>query len=345
MQNNVHTFKLAPDWLLINAISQIDRFDASWAAIERREGKTLKQLKAIATVRSVGASTRIEGSEMTDEEVGVLIENLAVSKLEDRDSQEVAGYFEAMDLISESYEDIEMTVGNIKHLHKILLKHSVKDEWQRGDYKKHSNVVEATRPDGTKHVVFKTTEPGIQTEAAMNTLIDWYKADQETHPIVKCALFSYDFVSIHPFQDGNGRLSRLLATLLLLKNNYTWIQYVSLEHEIENRKAEYYKELMQCQRQRPGENVYTWVMFFIDCLNKISSQLMTKLETKGDIAQLGPREKSIYSFIENHPGCKSGEIATKLAIPLPTIKRLLSELLNKKLIVKHGTGAGTNYSL
>jgi len=345
MKNKTHTFSLTPDWNLINAISKIDRFDASWTAIEKREGQSLKQLKSIATVRSVGASTRIEGSKMTDEEVAVLIKKLDISKLEDRDSQEVAGYFETLDTISESYQDIAITESNIKGLHKMLLKYSTKDEWQRGDYKKHSNVVEASTPAGAKHVIFKTADPGFETEDAMSKLIEWYSSDNETHSIVKCALFSYDFVSIHPFQDGNGRMSRLIATLLLLKNGYTWIQYVSFEHEIESRKGEYYQQLMQCQRQRPGEDVYTWVMFFLSCLNNISDQLMKKLAVKGDIARLGAREKSIYTFVENHPGCKSGEIADKLDIPLPTAKRILAYLVTNKHIVKHGVGPGTYYTL
>ena len=345
MGDIVHTFKLSPDWKLIQAISSLDRFDASWIAIEKREGKTLKQLKSIATVRSVGASTRIEGSAMSDEEVKVLIEKLAISKLEDRDSQEVAGYFEVLDLISEVYPDMEISEGTIKNLHNLMMKYSVRDEWHKGNYKQHNNAVEATRPDGSKQVIFETTAPGFATEDAMRALIKWWHSDIETHPIVKCALFSYDFVSIHPFQDGNGRLSRLIATLLLLKNGYNWIQYVSFEHEIENRKSEYYQQLMQSQKQRPGENVYSWVLFFLDCLNNISGQLMKKLSAQGTVASLGPKEKSIYLFIENHPSSQSGNIAEKLNIGLPTVKKILTALVQQKLIVKHGAGAGTNYSL
>jgi len=345
MANTVHTFKLVPDWLLILAISTLDRFDASWTAIEKREGKTLKQLKSIATVRSVGASTRIEGSTMSDEEVKVLIEKLSISKLEDRDSQEVAGYFEALDLISENYENMPITEGTIKNLHNLLMKYSIKDEWHKGNYKQHSNAVEATRPDGSKYIIFETTPPGFQTEDAMRLLIGWWDKDTETHAIVKCALFCYDFVSIHPFQDGNGRLSRLIATLLLLKNGYSWIQYVSFEHEIENRKAEYYQQLMESQRQRPNENIYNWVLFFLNCLNNISTQLMTKLSSQGNVASLSPKEKSVYLFIENHPGSQSSEIAEKLNLGLPLVKKILTSLAKNKLIVKHGAGAGTNYTL
>jgi Fic family protein len=346
MANSIYTFSFAPNWMqLTNEISQIDRFDASWATIEKREGQTLKQLKSIATVRSVGASTRIEGSRMTDDEVEVLISNLAISKLEERDQQEVAGYFEALELIAESFRDMEITENNLKHLHNTLMKHSEKDGWHKGNYKQHSNVVEANNPDGSKQVIFKTTEPGFATEDAMSKLIAWYQSDTQTFPLIKAAVFVYEFLSIHPFQDGNGRLSRLLGTLLLLRHGYSWIQYVSFEHEIENQKSEYYRILMQCQRQRPGEEVSSWVIFFLDCLKNIQTQLIAKLEVQTKSWRLSQREKKIYSFIENHPGSKSGEIAEKLNIPLPTVKRILTDLVKNKLLAIFGAGAGTNYSI
>ena len=345
MKQQIHTFFLNPDWKLINELSQIDKFGGSWSAIEKREGQSLKQLKAIETVRSVGASTRIEGSKMSDHEVEVLIKNMEVSKLEERDQQEVAGYFEVLDLITTSFNEIDITENNIKHLHNVLLKHSKKDEWHKGKYKQHSNVVEATNSDGSKYVVFQTTEPGFATENSMEELLKWYHSDTATHPIIRSALFVYDFLSIHPFQDGNGRLSRLLPTLLLLKHQYNWIQYVSFEHEIENRKAEYYKVLMQCQRERPGEDVYPWAIFFLNCLNNIQMQLMDKLHVQGSASGLSPREKKIYTFIASRPGSRSGEISEKLDVPLPTVKKMLSQMLEKKLLVKHGTGAGTNYTV
>ena len=345
MKNTVHTFKINIDWELIRLISQIDRFDASWTSIEKKEGQSLKQLKSIATIRSVGASTRIEGSKMSNEEVEVLLKEIDITKIEDRDSQEVVGYFETLDLISELYDDITINESGLKNLHNILLKHSKKDEWHKGDYKQHSNAVEAKLPDGTRQIIFRTTEAGFPTQDAMQLLIDWYKNDNETHPLVKYALFVYDFISIHPFQDGNGRLSRLISTLLLLKNGYKWIQYVSFEHEIESRKTEYYRVLRNCQAQRPNENTTEWVNFFFDALKNIQEQLMEKLEFKGVETKLSPREKSILTFIGNNAGCKSGEIAKKLGIPSPTVKRILPELIEKNLIEKHGTGPGTNYSI
>ncbi len=339
----VFTFGLNLDWSLLDLLSRIDRFDASWTSLEKTEGQSLKHLKSIATVRSVGASTRIEGSKMTDDEVDVLLKNIQISKLEDRYSQEVVGYFEVLDMIAGSYPDIEISESSVKNLHNIMLKHSTKDEWHRGNYKQHSNVVEAAMPDGSKQLIFKTTDPGFATEDAMSALIEWYNKDTTTHALVKNAVFTYEFLSIHPFQDGNGRLSRLISILLLLKRGYQWIQYVSLEHEIENRKNEYYHELRTCQSERPGENVTSWVHFFLNTLLSIQRQLMQKLETHGTSAQLAPREKSILVFIQNHPGCKSGEISIKLGIPLPTIKRILAELVSNSLIEKHGAGRGTTY--
>ena len=280
---------------------------------------------------------------MSDEEVDVLLQNTDISKLEDRDAQEVVGYFQVLDLISESYADINITENSLKGLHNHLLRFSRKDEWHRGNYKQHSNAVEASLPDGTKQLIFQTTAPGFATEDGMRELVAWYHHDEATHPLVKCALFCYDFVSIHPFQDGNGRLSRLLATLLLLRHGYVWIQYVSLEHEIENRKTEYYRVLQQCQSQRPGENISAWLTFFFDALLNVQQQLMQKLAVREIETQSSPREKMVLTFIGNHPGCKSGQIAEKLAIPSPTVKRILAELIIQQRIEKEGRGPATVY--
>jgi Fic family protein len=345
MANDVYNFKLKIDWKLINLISEIDRFDANWTAIERREGQSLKELKSIATVRSVGASNRIEGNRMSDEEVDVLLQKIDNTKLTDRDSQEVVGYFEVLDLISATYENISVTESHIKSLHNSLMKYSAEDEWHKGNYKLHSNAVEASFPDGTRQIIFQTTEAGFATEDAIRALLNWYNSETEVHTLIKVASFVYDFLSVHPFQDGNGRLSRLISTLLLLKNGYKWIQYVSFEHEIENRKNEYYQVLRICQAQRPNEDVTVWIQFFLNCLSNIQSQLQSKLQKSGMETQLSPKEKSIYSIILNRPNIQSGKIAEKLAIPAPTVKRILLELLNKGLIEKQGNGRNVSYTI
>lgn len=345
MKNGVYNFKLNIDWKLIKLISEIDRFDANWTAIERKEGQSLKELKNIATVRSVGASNRIEGNKMSDEEVDVLLQKIDITKLTDRDAQEVVGYFEVMDLISESFENINLIESHIKSLHNILLKYSVKDQWHKGNFKSHSNAVEASFPDGTKQIIFQTTEAGFATEDAIRHLINWYNIENEVHPLIKIAAFVYDFLSVHPFQDGNGRLSRLISTLLLLKNGYKWIQYVSFEHEIENRKNEYYQVLRSCQAQRPNEDITEWTNYFLSCLSNIQLQLLNKLDKSGRETQLSPKEKIIYTIIQNRPHIQSGEIAEKLAIPSPTVKRILTTLIKKDMIEKQGIGRNVSYTI
>lgn len=345
MDNKIYDFSLNIDWKLINLISEIDRFDASWTSVERKEGQNLKELKSIATVRSVGASNRIEGNKMSDEEVDVLLQKLDITKLTDRDTQEVVGYFEALDLISEAYQNISISENHIKSLHNTLMKFSDKDQWHKGSYKQHSNAVEATFPDGSRQIVFQTTEAGFATEDAVRRLVDWYNSESEVHTLIKIASFVYDFLSVHPFQDGNGRLSRLISTLLLLKNGYKWIQYVSFEHEIESRKSEYYQVLRSCQAQRPNEDITIWVLFFLNCLKNIQLQLMAKLDKSGVEAQLSAKENSILTIIQNRPNIQSGEISEKLAIPAPTVKRILSDLLRKGLIEKQGVGRGVSYTI
>ena len=342
MAQTVHTLSLELTMELMQEISSIERFDATWKETEKREWQILKQLKALTIVQSVGASSRLDGAKMTDEEVKVLLSSLQISTLESPDEQAVTGYFDAFDTIEECYQDTELSEANLKNLHKLLLSYSIRDEHHRGNYKQANNILEAIQHDGAHYTVFKTTEPGLATEEAMKSLLKWYHGDKETLPLVKIALFVFDFLRIHPFQDGNGRLSRLVVNWLLLKHGYGWIRYASFEHEIESRKAEYYKVLMQKQKQQ--EPLAAWLDFFFSCMVNLQRQLSTKLATSANkLTQLTPREKNILAFIENHPGCKSGEIAGKLNIPQPTVKKMLTALVEQKTIAKHGVGAGTNY--
>ncbi|MDA7502256.1 Fic family protein [Chitinophagales bacterium] len=344
MKETVYDFTIELNWKLLSDVSKLDRFDASWSSIEKTEGQSLKQLKEVATVESVGASTRIEGSKLSDAQVQELIKKIDITKLDDRDSQEVVGYFNVLDVVTESYLDIEIATSSLKNLHNLLLKLSQKDDRHRGDFKQHENAVQATFPDGSSQIIFKTTEPGITTTDAITKLIKWYHQKKEVHPLIVAAAFVYEFLSIHPFQDGNGRLARILTTLLLLKSGYKWIEYVSFEHEIENHKKEYYKVLRNCQAQRPEEEITEWINFFIKSLLNIQSKLDKKIETVSMNKDLSPKEKLVLTYILNNPGCRSGQIAQNTNISKPTVKRIITHLLANKLIKKFGIKAGTNYS-
>lgn len=189
MEEKLYNFSINLNWKLIAQLSKIDRFDASWAALEQREKQNLSQLKSFATIQSVGASTRIEGSKMNDDEVKSLIQNISISSITNRDSQEVTGYFNVLNIVIDSPNDIHIVKNTIKNLHNQLLKVSDKDSWHKGEYKQHSNAVEANFPDGSKQVIFRTTEPGFATEDAMDSLIKWYNEESETHNLIKVAVF------------------------------------------------------------------------------------------------------------------------------------------------------------
>jgi Fic family protein len=177
MKERVYQFTLDLDWNLLNLIGEIDRFDATWSAVERPENQGLKALRSLASIQSVGASNRIEGNPLSDEEVDALLGNIDSTTLEDRDAQEVVGYFEALELVLESYEEIPLTASQMKNLHNQMLRYSVKDAWHKGDFKPHNNVVEATLPDGSKQVIFQTTEAGFASEDALQQLVEWYRGE------------------------------------------------------------------------------------------------------------------------------------------------------------------------
>ena len=240
---------------------------------------------------------------------------------------------------------IEITESNIKNLHNQLLKYSNKDRWHRGGYKQHTNAVEAKFPDGTRQIIFRTAEPGYPTEDAMNSLVKWFHSEKEVHSLITTACFVYDFLSIHPFQDGNGRLSRLLTNLLMLKDGYNWIEYISFEHEIERNKKDYYRSLRVCQSQRPNEDVSVWINFFLNSLVNLQRKLEEKLEKTGILTALSPQQESIYICIANNPSSKVGEIAKKLAISTSSVKRTISKLMKLNLIERNGIGRGTNYKI
>ena len=348
MSLTIHTLKLDLGMKLMTELSLIDRFDASWATIEKREAASLKQLKSIATVRSVGASTRIEGSRMTDDEVAVLIENLSISRLEERDAQEVMGYFEALDTIIDNFELIRIAEGPIKNLHKVLMQHGEKDDWHRGNYKQVRNAVEASLGDGTKQLVFRTAEPGIETQDAMHRLLEWYEADQDTIPIVKVALFVYEFLSIHPFQDGNGRLSRVLTTLLLVQAGYVYVPYSSLESVIELNKESYYLALRQTQGtiRTDAPNWQPWLLFFLRSLAEQVRRLEKKVEReKIVLAALPELSLQIVEFAREHGRVTMMDAIKVTGSSRNTLKQHFRDLTERNFLEQHGSGRGVWYGL
>ena len=349
--NQKTDFESAVHHKINRLLSVIDIFKGTWNALEQTQSGYLKELRKIATVESVGSSTRIEGVTLTDEEVEKLLKSVKISKLETRDEQEVAGYYEVLEIILENYEEIPLTQNYIHQLHGILLKHSDKDQAHKGRFKSLSNQVVANYPDGTKKTIFRTTAPHL-TAGEMEVLLSWTNErfkEQDLHPLLIVSTFVYEFLSIHPYQDGNGRLSRLLSTLLLMKLDYRFVQYVSFEHVIEREKEAYYRALMEGQKNRYSEEerIDKWVLFFLKGLIELTKRLETKYDTYSKLkVVLNERQQQIVAYVKEKETVQIKEIENSLEnYSRNTIKKDLACLVNEGILLKTGAGRGVRYHI
>ncbi len=336
---------------LSQQLSMLDTFKGSWKEKESKQGQYLKELRKIATIESTGASTRIEGASLTNQEVGKLLASIKVARFATRDEQEVAGYYDALEVILENYTEIEISERYIHQLHGILLKHSDKDRSHRGNYKTSSNKVLANYPDGTQRTLFDPTPPHL-TPVEMPQLIDWLNermAKRDMHPLVFIAGFVYEFLSVHPYKDGNGRLSRLITTLLMMKQGYEFIQYVSFENVIESTKDEYYRVLIDGQQNRykDNERIDSWVLYFMQCLITLTERLEAKYETYSKLkTALNNRQQQVLDFIRDHEPVQVRDIKKALGeYSRNTLKKDLAYMVKEKLILKTGDRRGTRYHI
>jgi len=344
-------FDFATNQKILQLISYIDGFKGKWNIAEKQENRYLKELRKIATIESIGSSTRIEGATLTDREVQELLKDIKITKLKSRDEQEVIGYYEVLELTFENYADIKLSESYIKQLHQLLLKYSDKDKRHRGGYKHLSNKVVATYPTGEQRTIFATTEPAL-VPGEMQELVEWTNETLEhesIHPLIVIGSFIYDFLSIHPFQDGNGRLSRLLTTLCLLQNDYSFIQYISFEHHIEQKKKTYYEVLMNGQKNRgtDQERIDLWMIFFLESLKSLTEKLEQKYDVfKSKGGYLNNRQTSIKNYLTDNQPLKVSDLARQFPeIGLSTLKKDLQYLREEQVLTMIGKGKGSIYIL
>lgn len=336
---------------IIQKLSVIDSFKGAWTVIENSGNRYLKELRKIATIESIGSSTRIEGVTLTDTEIEKLLKSVKINKLATRDEQEVMGYYDALQVILENYSEITFEERYIHQLHSILLKHSDKDQGHKGGYKTLSNKVVANYPDGTQRTIFRTTEPHL-TAGEMSGLLLWVRekiAGKDMHPLIIAGVFVYEFLSVHPYQNGNGRLSRLLTTLLLMQVGYHFVQYVSFEHVIENKKDEYYRALMDGQKNRgkEEERINQWLLFFLDCLMTLTQRLQAKYDayTKMKLV-LNDRQQQIVAFIKEYEPVQISQLTAEMPVySRNTLKKDLAWLIKEGLLIKTGSGRGARYHI
>ena len=337
------------DVKVLNLIAELDEFKGRWDVLGRLTPEKLQSLHQVATIESVGSSTRIEGARLSDHEVETLLANLDIRSFRNRDEEEVAGYAEATRTIIESWENIPFNENHLKQLHALVLKYSSKDAAHRGEYKKFPNSVEAFDADGKSvGILFETASP-FDTPRLMTELVAWTNkslADRELHPLLTVAAFVVHFLAVHPFQDGNGRLSRVLTTLLLLQNGYRYVTYSSMERIIEENKESYYRALRASQKdiRTDDENLNDWIGFFLQSLKKQKDILLRKVEREQLLEKLPRVSEQILVLAKERGRLTISEAVTLLALNRNTAKLHLKQLVQKGYLKQQGTGKASWYS-
>jgi Fic family protein len=336
---------------ILALISEIDEFKGAWRALGTLAPERLSALRRVATIESIGSSTRIEGSKLSDQEVQRLLSNLEIKSFETRDEQEVAGYAAVMEMVFSSWDNITVTENHIWQLHRDLLKYSQKDERHRGSYKSSPNSVAAFDETGNQiGIVFETATP-FDTPRLMNELVSWYHnatEEGELHPLLAIGIFVVVFLEIHPFQDGNGRLSRVVTTLLLLRAGYAYVPYSSLESVIEQSKEAYYLALRQTQGtiRSPSPEWTPWLEFFLNALQRQMLQLKSRVEREKLIIGAMPElAAKIVEFTREQGRLTMSDAVKLTGANRNTLKQHFRALVHDGYLDLHGQGRGAWYSI
>ena len=351
MDMSLNTDTLNITSAILSLIAELDEFKGAWRALGTLAPERLSALRRVATIESIGSSTRIEGSKLSDAQVGQLLSNLEIKKFDTRDEQEVAGYAQVMETIFSHADAIALSENHIKQLHRDLLAYSAKDERHRGAYKTSPNHVSAFDEKGREiGVIFETATP-FDTPRLMTELVDWTGGaldKKELHPLLVIAIFTVVFLEIHPFQDGNGRLSRILTTLLLVRCGYTYVPYSSLESIIEQSKEGYYLALRSTQGtiRTNAPDWQPWVIYFLRALQKQKQRLKAKIEREQILAAtLSPLSLEILELAKEQGRLTIGQIVQMTGANRNTVKKHLQSLVTAKHLTQHGKGKGTWYGL
>ena len=339
---------------LVKLIAEIDEFKGRWEALKMLSPDRLNALRKVATIESVGSSTRIEGAKLTDLQVETLLSQVAIKSFNTRDEQEIAGYAEAMDLVFEAFDDLRLTENHVRQLHQTLLRHTDKDERHRGSYKTSPNHVVAIDANGQEiGIVFETATP-FDTPREMEDLVAWTRKaieEEALHPLLITAVFIVVFLAIHPFQDGNGRLSRVLTTLLLLRAGYAYVPYASLERVIEENKDLYYKALRRTHTTLKNDTPdwEPWIGFLLRCLKKQKDSLAVRLEHERAAQErddeLSDLSRQVLEALRARERLSIAQLASVTHANRNTLKVRLRELVSAGHVRQHGKARATWYSL
>ncbi len=336
--------------VIVSKIAKIDELKGRWITGARLSPQVLGRLKRSVLITSTGASTRIEGARLSDEDIEKLMRGINIQKFTNRDKQEAQGYYELLENVFNSWKTLKFNENAIKHFHHELLKHVEKDANHRGDYKKGENKVHMIDEAGQSIGILFDTAPAYLTPGQMRDIIEWTQKtlrEDEFHPLLVIGNFLVEFLKIHPFTDGNGRLSRVLTNLLLLQAEYLYIPYVSHEKLVEDNKPDYYIALRRSQKTigTEKENITDWLNFFLDIILK-QSQMAVELLSKENIEKiLSEKQLLIWQYIDKVKETSTGNITENTKIARPTVKQTLEVLLKLKKIERIGLGRSARYRI
>lgn len=333
---------------VFSLLSKIDELKGQWVGGAQLNPQALGRLRRSTLITSTGASTRIEGSKLSDEDVEKLMRGLSMQKFADRDKQEVRGYYELLENVFAAWEKVPLTESTIKHLHSELLKYVEKDTRHRGDYKKTENRVEMINEAGESIGVLFDTTPAYLTPKEMQELVEWTidaLRSHTYHPLLVLGSFLVEFLQIHPFQDGNGRLSRILTNLALLQSGYAYVPYVSHEKLIEDNKADYYVALRKSQKtfKTEEETIFQWMEFFLQALLSQAREATTLLSHENVEKILSPKQLAVWQYFEHTAEATPQEISNTTGVSRPTVSQAITVLMRLKKIERIGQGRTTRY--
>ena len=333
---------------ILTKIAQIDELKGQWIAGARLSPQVLGRLKRSVLVTSTGASTRIEGARLSDEDVEKLMRGISMQKFKDRDKQEVKGYYELLQNVFNSWKSVKFSENTIKHFHKELLKHVDKDRLHRGEYKKTENKVEMIDTEGKSVGILFDTMPAYLTPIKMHELIDTTQKafkEKKYHPLLIVSNFLVEFLNIHPFQDGNGRISRIITNLLLLQSGYLYMPYVSHEKPIEDNKPDYYMSLRKSQKTlKTGHpDIVPWIDFFLSVVIRQSGMAVELLSRENVEKLLSVKQLAIWQYLQTVDEATPLAIAKNAKVARPTVNQALDRLMRLKKIERIGMGRSTRY--
>lgn len=329
-------------------IAQIDELKGQWIAGAKLSPQVLGRLKRSVLITSTGASTRIEGAHLADSDVEKLMKGIATQKFSNRDKQEVKGYYELLRNVFDAWQHIRLSENTTKHFHKEMLKYVEKDERHRGEYKKKENKVTMVDSSGKPIGILFDTTPAYLTPKEMIELVEWTQnalKEKKLHPLLIIGNFAVEFLNIHPFEDGNGRLSRILTNLLLLKEGYLYVPYISHEKLVEDNKPEYYMALRKSQKTLKGkhENIFPWLDFFLSVFFKQSKMAVDLLSAENIEKLLSPKQLAVWQYLLSVEEATPLEISKKAKVARPTVNQAIDKLLSFKKIERIGLGRSTRY--